>query len=305
MCNSRQTMTMDATTTATEHAYVTRSGEPILARVYRSTSTPGEGAPVVVDVHGGAWSGGDRSMGEHYDRALAERGFLVAAIDFRQAPRFQHPAGSADVTRAVRWIRASADLLGADGARIALVGSSSGGHLALLAACRPDESEHLQPDPDPDPSRPQDATTSASVSCVAALWPPVDPLARYHFARERLDSGPPELRDRYASLVKGSLGYFGSEPVMGRASIPRIVEAGEARSLPPLWICYPSEDTNVPRPIVEHLRDAWGAAGGLVEMTVYEGEMHGFGHRPGQATGAFIEALSSFLLRHLGSVPAV
>jgi acetyl esterase/lipase len=140
---------------------------------------------------------------------------------------------------------------------------------------------------------------------VAALWPPVDPLARYRFALDRLDLGPPELRELYTALVEGSMGYFGSEPVMHRASISRIVEAGEARTLPPLWICYPSEDSNVPRPIVDHLRDAWAAAGGLVEMTVYEGQSHGFGHRPGIATDAFIEDLNSFLARHLGSVPAV
>jgi acetyl esterase len=257
---------------------------------------------VVVDVHGGAWSRGDRSMGELYDRALAERGFLVVAIDFRQAPCFQHPAGSADVTRAVRWIRDAGDLLGADASRIGLVGSSSGGHLALLAACRPDESEHVLADP-AQVQHPDAEPRSASVSCVAALWPPVDPLARYRFALDRRDSGPPELRDRYAGLVEGSMGYFGSEPVMQSASIPRIVEAGEARALPPLWICYPSEDINVPRSIVENLRDAWAAAGGLVEMTVYEGQGHGFGHRPGSATDAFIEDLNSFFVRHLG--PAV
>jgi acetyl esterase len=295
---------MDVTTTMTDQAYVTRDGSPTLARIYRSPSTPAEGAPVVVDVHGGAWSAGDRSMGELYDRALAERGFLVAAIDFRQAPRFQHPAGSADITRAVRWIRERADVLGVDGSRIGLVGSSSGGHLAVLAACRPDEPEHLQPDPgevrDPD-ARPE----SASVSCVAALWPPVDPLARYRFALDRRESGPPELRERYAALVQGSIGYFGSEPVMHRASIPRIVEAGEASRLPPLWICYPSEDANVPRPIVDHLRHAWAGAGGPVEMTVYEGQSHGFGQRTEAATDGFLDDLSSFFARHLGSVPAI
>jgi acetyl esterase/lipase len=249
-------------------------------------------------------------MGELYDRALAERGFMVVAVDFRQAPRFQHPGGSADVTRAVRWIRESADLLGADPSRIGLVGSSSGGHLALLAACRPDEPEHRQSDPgearSPDPIQsPDTGSASASVSCVAALWPPVDPLARYRFALDRLESGPPELRERYARLVSGSIAYFGSEPVMHSASIARIVGAGEARTLPPLWICYPTEDTNVPRSMVEQLRDAWAAAGGLVEMTVYEGELHGFGHRPGPATDAFNEELSLFFIRHLGSVPAV
>jgi acetyl esterase/lipase len=278
-----------------------------MARVYRSTATPDRGAPVVVDVHGGAWSQGDRSMGEVYDRALAERGFLVVAIDFRQAPRFQHPAASADVTRAVRWVRRSGDLLGADASRIGLVGSSSGGHLAVLAACRPDEPEHVEPErglPDPGRDPSPDAAESATVSCVAALWPPVDPLARYRFALDRLASGPADLRPRYAALIEGSMSYFGSESVMQSASISRIVEAGEASNLPPLWICYPDQDTNVPRPMVEHLRDAWAAAGGHVQLTVYEGQSHGFGHRPGPATDAFIDELSSFLARHLGSVPA-
>ena len=107
-------------------------------------------------------------------------------------------------------------------------------------------------------------------------------------------------------MVAGSMGYFGSEPVMSGASIAQIVEAGAARALPPLWICYPSEDTNVPRPIVEHLRDAWAAAGGLVEMTVYEGERHGFGHaaRSGHRR-LHRRAELVLLLRHLGSAPAV
>ena len=182
---------MDVTTTTTEHAYVTRAGQPTLARVYRSTSPPTRAPPWWSTSTAGPGRRGDRSMGEHYDRALAERGFVVVAIDFRQAPRFQHPAGSADVTRAVRWIRGPRTTSAPIGPRIGLAGSSSGGHLALLAACRPDESEHLQPDPDPDPTPASDATPSASVSCVAALWPPVDPLARYRFALDQLDSGRP------------------------------------------------------------------------------------------------------------------
>ncbi len=242
-------------------------------------------------------------MGELYDRALAERGFVVAAIDFRHAPRFQHPAGSADVTRAVRWVRESADLLGGDGSRIGLVGSSSGGHLALLAACRPNESEHLdRRGRSPDPGRGTHECVGVVRRSPVAAGRPTGPI---RFALDQLESGRPEFRELYAALVEGSTGYFGSEPVMHHASIARIVEAGEARALPPLWICYPSEDTNVPRPIVDHLRDAWAGAGGQVEMTVYEGESHGFGHRPGPATDAFIEDLNSFFARHLGSVPAV
>jgi acetyl esterase/lipase len=252
----------------------------------------------VVDVHGGHWSTGDRRGGEHYDRGLADRGYAVLAIDFRQAPRFTHPAASADIASAVRWARGSAARLGFDPDRIALVGSSSGGHLALLAACRPDGPEHASTQP-PTLDFDEPIEAGATVSCVAALWPPVDPLARYRYALERLENGPPAQRARFAGLVEGSTSYFGSESVMEGASIARIVACGEATHLPPLWLCYPSRDLNVPRPIVERLRDAWAAAGGSVSMTVYEGQPHGFGHRPGPAGDAFVDDLAAFLSRSM------
>jgi acetyl esterase/lipase len=261
----------------------------------------------VVDVHGGHWSTGDRRGGEHYDRGLAVRGYAVLAIDFRQAPRFTHPAASADVASAVKWARGCAARYGFDPGRIALVGSSSGGHLALLAACRPDGPEHASTQPltlgfgDTQTGATETGATKAgaTVSCVAALWPPVDPLARFRYAVERLENGPPAQRARFSGLVEGSISYFGSESVMEAASIARIVACGEATHLPPLWLCYPSKDLNVPRPIVERLRDAWTAAGGSVSMTVYEGQPHGFGHRPGPAGEAFVDDLAAFLSRNM------
>jgi hypothetical protein len=56
---------------------------------------------------------------------------------------------------------------------------------------------------------------------------------------------------------------------------------------------------HVPRQIVDQLREAWAAAGGLVELTVYDGQSLGLGHRPGTATDAFVEDLNSFLARDL------
>ncbi|MEZ5232723.1 MAG: alpha/beta hydrolase [Acidimicrobiales bacterium] len=116
----------------------------LLARIYRpARDTPehtdthggaGGGAAVVIDVHGGAWNSQDRTLGARYDRALAAAGFTVAAIDFRDGRHARHPAGSQDVAAAVAWVATHADELGVDPGRIALIGSSSGGHLALYAA---------------------------------------------------------------------------------------------------------------------------------------------------------------------------
>ncbi|HUK42420.1 MAG TPA: hypothetical protein VLX11_15295, partial [Candidatus Acidoferrales bacterium] len=61
-----------------------------LARVYQPK---GKGPfPGIIDVHGGAWHNGDRTNNGGIDQALAARGILVAAIDFRQPPEAGYPA---------------------------------------------------------------------------------------------------------------------------------------------------------------------------------------------------------------------
>jgi acetyl esterase/lipase len=265
-------------------------GEPLLARIYPPGVGPSRGAPVVIDVHGGHWSHGDRLAGHVYDKALAEQGFAVVAVDFRQAPQHRHPAASADVVSAIRWVADTAERFGFDPGRIGLVGSSSGGHLALLAACRLGGPEYADP---------EHAVEDLAVACVAALWSPVDPYRRYCFALEQLKLSTIETTDRYRALVAGSLDYFGSEQCMIEAGIARLVADGEALNLPPLWMCHPSEDLNVPRPILDDLADEWSRAGGHVELTVYEGQAHGFGHRPGPATDLLVADLVSFYRRHL------
>src|SRR5687768_18063314 len=57
--------------------------------------------PLLIDVHGGAWSGGNRFAGKDVDRALVERlGIVVVAIDFRIAPADPYPAMMQDVNYA-------------------------------------------------------------------------------------------------------------------------------------------------------------------------------------------------------------
>lgn len=283
-------------------AYATAPGGELLARLYLPSgpTPPAAGRPAVVEVHGGAWANLDRTAGELYCRALAEAGVVVAAIDFRQGPQHQHPAGSADVATAVRWLRASAPSLAIDAARVGLVGSSSGGHLALLAATCPDADEHrggqilVQ-------GVPTDAGPwSAEVSCVAALWPPVDPLARYRYARSELGRPVPE-GDRFRPdvLVAGTEAYFCAEAAMADASVAGRIRSGRTTSLPPTWIAYPERDRNVPRSMVEELVDAWTDAGGAIDVTTYPGAPHAFGHRPGPSTDRFVADLVRFVHRHL------
>ncbi|MFO1014030.1 MAG: alpha/beta hydrolase [Caulobacteraceae bacterium] len=261
----------------------------LLARIYRPPEGRTGPLPAIVEVHGGAWSTGDRNGGVVYDRALALAGFVVVAIDFRQGPEFKHPAASADVTAAVRWVRLNAGLLEANAGRIGLAGSSSGGHLAMLAGLKPDAAEHRGvPISAEDGSFAVHDEISAAVNFVIALWPVSDPAARYRYAR----------RARIEGLMKGGEAYFGDEAAMWEASIPRIVTAGEAPVLPPLLVVQPGEDSNIPQEMTFDLLRAYQARGGRVDYAYFPGMPHAFGHRPGEATSEMVAIMTAFARRY-------
>ena len=87
-------------------------------------------APAVVFIHGGGWTAGNRDRWQGACEELARRGFVAVTVTYRLAPAFPFPAAVEDVQAAVRWLRANAERLKIDPARIGAVGDSAGGHLA-------------------------------------------------------------------------------------------------------------------------------------------------------------------------------
>src|SRR2546426_8703242 len=153
-------------------------GTELQARIYRPKGERDGQLSALVDVHGGAWSRGDRTTGAHHGRALAASGLLVDSLDFRQGSEHKHPGASADVAAGIRYVRAHAGRLGVDPRRIGLVGSSSGGQLALLGAVKPGAPEHAGT-PIVLHGGSLDATAGdESVAFVLALYPVAGPLAR-------------------------------------------------------------------------------------------------------------------------------
>ena len=263
-------------------------GVALKVRLYRPSATDGAPPPIVIDVHGGAWSTGDRTNGALYDRHLAAAGFLVAAIDFRQAPAHRHPAATRDVVAAIRWARLNAEALGADGGRIGLVGSSSGGHLAMHAATRHAAEEHRGTQiHGPDGSVKAHDDVDARVDYVVALWPVSDPFFRYRYAK----------RAGIGRLVAAHDAYYADEAAMREASVPRLVTAGEAQHLPPLFVVQPGEDGNVPVEMTFDLLRAWQGRGGKVEYACFPDMPHAFGHAPGPATRDMLAQVTDFIRR--------
>ena len=90
-------------------------------------------APGVVVIHGGSWNSGDAQQLTALNYYLATRGYVVAAINYRLAPKWPFPAALEDVQAAITFLRENAVSLSLDAERLVLLGRSAGGQLALLA----------------------------------------------------------------------------------------------------------------------------------------------------------------------------
>jgi acetyl esterase/lipase len=93
--------------------------------------------PGVVVVHGGGWTAGSKDSVDAYAMRLADHGWDAFAVDYRLAPRNRYPAAVEDVRAALGWLDSHATKFGLDPRRLALLGFSAGGNLALEAALAP------------------------------------------------------------------------------------------------------------------------------------------------------------------------
>jgi acetyl esterase/lipase len=112
------------------------TGKRGLLDVYTpAAGIPEGGAPVLLQVHGGGWTIGNKDQqGIPLMQHLAEKGWVCVAINYRLAPRDPFPAHVVDVKRAIAWIRENIADYGGDPDYIAITGGSAGGHLVALAA---------------------------------------------------------------------------------------------------------------------------------------------------------------------------
>jgi acetyl esterase len=108
-------------------------GGSIPARIY--CPVDGSGRPALVYFHGGGLVMGSNHSFEPLARELASAsGAVVVAVDYRLAPESAPPAQFDDAYAAAEWVSRSADELGVDPGRMAVVGDSAGGSLAAAVA---------------------------------------------------------------------------------------------------------------------------------------------------------------------------
>jgi acetyl esterase/lipase len=116
--------------------------------------------PAIIVLHPGGWRNGDKGgYFEIHNRHLAKQGYVVFDAQYRltTVDSARWPSQLEDVRDAIRWVRLNAEKYQIDSRRIALMGRSAGGQLALQAAYRSTET---------------DADTS--VNAVVAIYAPIN-----------------------------------------------------------------------------------------------------------------------------------
>src|SRR5580698_6759069 len=152
----RRTPAMDFR--ADDIEYQRHDGQPLLARLYQPIG-PGP-FPAVLEVHGGAWTGGDRFNNVSIAEALAADGVVVLSIDFRMPPAARYPDTVADVNFGIRFLKANAERFATRQELVGGLGTSSGGHLLLLNALRPRDTRYAS-----EPLPGSDASLAFAVAC--------------------------------------------------------------------------------------------------------------------------------------------
>jgi acetyl esterase/lipase len=105
----------------------------------RADLAPDAKAPVLFQVHGGAWTMGRKEgQAEPLMAHLAERGWVCVTANYRLSPRATWPDHIVDVKKALAWTKAAVGQYGGDPDFVVITGGSAGGHLSSLAALTPD-----------------------------------------------------------------------------------------------------------------------------------------------------------------------
>jgi acetyl esterase/lipase len=275
-----------------EIEYLRHGDKPLLARIFKPQS--GGPFPLMVSLHGGAWCRESRMTDEPIHEALAKSGVVVASLDFRMPPDASYPGSMIDINYAIRWLKAGAraGTLNARAESVGVMGTSSGGHQAMLTAMRPRDTRYA--------SLPLKSDIDASVRCAILLWPVIDPLGRYRYAKELKAAGPPypDIVDR---VLPAHDQYWGTEDAMAEGNPVMALERGETVEMPPVLYLQATKDVAHPRPHLDRFVAAYQKAGGSLELELYEADGSGFARKGDTPTGAKAQArMIEFVHKHLG-----
>ena len=239
--------------------------------------------PVAVYIHGGAWVEGKKKTDAFYKSVrplLLARGVAVVTIDYRLAPKHRFPAQMHDVTYAIRYLRSQAKAMRIDPERIAVFGTSAGGHLASLLGTA-DKAAGFEGGALPGlSSRVAAVATIAGLADLTATFPPLIQVA--------------------IQRTFGTPGAVPAATTLANASAVTHASAGD----PPFLLVHGTADEVVPYSQSVELTRRLKGAGVAAELVTVTGGTHALA-TPGQSPPPeqISARIATFLAGHLAPKP--
>lgn len=237
-----------------------------------------ESPPVVMWVHGGGWSEGDRRLvplqwGQQglFQRIL-DAGLAVATPDYRLLAESRLPGPVHDLVGAVRYLSRYAGELGVDATRLGLWGDSAGGHLVSVAGLA---AAHQAPD-----------TWLLGATGVGDGPATVDAIVSWYGASDlTLDPG-------LVARLWWDAGTSEREELARRLSPVHLVRADS----PPLLLMHGDADSISPVEQSVRMHEAARRVGARCELEIAPGSEHVF---HGEPIEPYWDRAISFLQEHL------
>jgi acetyl esterase len=243
--------------------------------------------PALIEIHGGAWNSGDRTNNPAIAEGLASSGVLVASIDFRMAAD-QYPSSLQDINYGIRWLKAHAREWNSDPATVGGLGVSSGGHLIVLSAMRPNDDRYAE-------LPYEDTSVDGSLAYAISCWGVIDALGRYRLAQS----------DGRTELVNNHDTYFVTEAAMEEGNPLMMLQRGEKAVMPPLLLVQGTADESLPKGMIQEFDRLYRAAGGDSDLAMFEGQPHGIAGWSAPAVEQMLDRIKGFIAKQVsGKVAA-
>jgi acetyl esterase/lipase len=256
---------VDTVTRTSDVIYGRKAGMALTLDVFEPAKK--NGAAVIFIVSGGWLSSHDDATMVHVSPSVYEpflvRGYTVFAVVHGSQPYFAIQDAILDIHRAVRFIRYHANQYGIDRNRFGILGSSSGGQLALMIATQGGPGPSMSSDP-------VDHETSV-VQAVGCFFPPTDFLNWGSPGVDAVGRGPMSpLLSAFGSIASTETG----RKTLGREISPIYFVTP---LLPPVLIIHGDADVVVPLQQSESFAAKAKAAGASeVKILVRTGKGHGW-----------------------------
>jgi acetyl esterase/lipase len=190
--------------------------------------------PVIVFLHGGRWTIGDKSQYQFVGMTMANLGYIVVIPDTRLYPEIKFPTFVEDTAKSIAWVHNNIAKYGAS-SDLFVTGHSSGAHMAALVV--------------------------ADESYLAAFDLPVSVITAFAGMSGPYDFEPqaPELKD-----------IFGPPSKYPKMVVTNFIDGTE----PPMLLMYTQDDETVHIQNLRKLESGIQAANGAVQTIIYESGGH-------------------------------